>query len=67
MNASIRTGLGQNVSGDPRLTDSRRNAHRVRLDYRRSGEKHFAGAALFDETGEQLARATTLWIGGEPI
>ncbi|MFT7125376.1 MAG: hypothetical protein ACI9YG_001452, partial [Candidatus Azotimanducaceae bacterium] len=27
------------------------------------GKKHFAGSAMFNESGDLVAEATTLWIG----
>ena len=67
MNASIRTGLMGRMSAEILALPKAGATIIVSADYRRSRKKHFAGAALFDETGEQLARATTLWIGGESI
>ena len=68
MNASIRTGLMGRMSAEILALPAAGatlivSAWTIAVQ----GKKHFAGAALFDETGEQLARATTLWIGGEPI
>jgi dihydrofolate reductase len=31
------------------------------------GKKHFAGSAIFDLDQTLLARAITVWIGGEPL
>ena len=30
------------------------------------GRKHFAGVALFDDSGELMARAGQIWIGRPP-
>ena len=68
MNASIRTGLMGRMSAEI-LALPKAGATLIVSAWTIAvqGKKHFAGAALFDETGEQIARATTLWIGGEPI
>ena len=68
MNASIRTGLMGRMSAEVLALPTAGatlivSAWTIAVQ----GKKHFAGAALFDETGDLIARATTLWIGGEPI
>jgi len=68
MNASIRTGLMGRMCAEI-LTLPKAGATLIVSAWTIAvqGKKHFAGAALFDETGDLIARATTLWIGGEPI
>ena len=58
---------GQDVCGGSRLTTAGATLIVSAWTIAVQGKKHFAGAALFDETGDLIARATTLWIGGEPI